>query len=192
MAKEINDIADLTPDLHNANRGTERGQYMIDHSIGQYGAGRSILVDADGNVIAGNKTLQAAADAGLPIVVVKTAGERLVVVQRTDLDLLSDDKRARLLAYADNRSSEVGLEWDAEQVVADLAGGLGLDGLFMDFELEKIGAMADIAGEIDDPGAQIDLPEQWMILVECSGEQEQVTLLLDFATRGIVCRALIS
>lgn len=98
--KQIQSLDDLTPDANNANKGTQRGVYMVEHSLEQYGAGRSILVDKSGRVIAGNKTLQAAIEKGFDVEVVKTDGKRLVVVQREDLDLTEDD-RARLLAYAD-------------------------------------------------------------------------------------------
>ena len=138
MGKKIEKIEDLTPDLHNANKGTERGQYMIEHSLSQYGAGRSILADTQGRIIAGNKTLQAAADLKIPVRVVETDGTELVVVQRTDLALASDAQRARLLAYADNRASEVGLEWDAEEIAIDLSEGLELGDLFLEFELLDI------------------------------------------------------
>jgi len=141
MARQITTIDDLKPDPRNANKGTERGQYMVEHSLEQYGAGRSILADGRGVVIAGNKTLQAAADLGIPVRVIQTDGRELVVVQRTDLDLLGDDDRARLLAYADNRSSEVGLDWDREQVAFDLGEGLDLSGVFHDWELEEMGAI---------------------------------------------------
>lgn len=40
-------LADLTPDAQNANRGTERGAYMVEESLRQFGAGRSILVDRE-------------------------------------------------------------------------------------------------------------------------------------------------
>lgn len=135
-------IDELTQDDRNANKGTERGRYMLDHSLRQYGAGRSILVDRNGKVIAGNKTLEAAADIGLDdVVVVQTDGSQLVAVQRTDLDL-DDGDRARLMAYADNRSSEVGLEWDANEVKIDLDTGIDLTGLFRQEELSDILNMA--------------------------------------------------
>ncbi len=37
-------LSELTPDAHNANKGTERGRYMLDHSLRQYGAGRAFEV----------------------------------------------------------------------------------------------------------------------------------------------------
>lgn len=103
-------LSDLKPDKKNANRGTKRGKKMIAESLLRYGAGRSVVVDKDGNVIAGNKTVEASK--GREIVVVPSDGKKLVVVQRTDLSIHS--KEARELAIADNRTAELGLDWDAE------------------------------------------------------------------------------
>lgn len=55
-------VADLIPDSQNPNRGTPRGRAMLDRSLRTYGAGRSILTDRDGRVIAGNKTVEQAAE----------------------------------------------------------------------------------------------------------------------------------
>ena len=112
-------LADLQPDIKNANAGTERGRGMVEESLRRYGAGRSILVDKSGRIIAGNHVAEVAADIGLDdCIVVPTDGRRLVVVQRTDLDL--DSPTGRALAIADNRTSEVGLSWDPG-VLAELA-----------------------------------------------------------------------
>ena len=106
-------LATLKPDARNANKGTERGRKLVRESLKRYGAGRSILLDKSGNIIAGNKTVEAAGTVGMEDVqIVKSDGTRLVAVQRTDLDINS--KAARELAIADNRASEVGLEWDVE------------------------------------------------------------------------------
>ena len=67
----------------------------------------------------------AARKLGLPVRVVESTGDELVVVRRTDLALEEGD-RARRLAYADNRSSELGLEWDLEQLLRDLEAGFDL------------------------------------------------------------------
>ena len=136
MARDIDNIDDLSYDENNANEGTDRGREMVRASLAEAGAGRSIVVDQHGKVIAGNKTLEAAEELGLPITVVKTDGNRLVVVQREDLDL--DDERARKLAYYDNRTSEVGLSWSAAQIVQDLEAGLDLTDMFRDEELNAI------------------------------------------------------
>jgi len=166
--KQIKTTADLTPDPGNANLGTERGLRMLDDSLREDGAGRSILVDADGMTIAGNKTLERAADLGLPIKVVQTDGRELVVVQRTDLDLDGEGDaqvRARRMAYRDNRASQVGLDWNVDQLVKDAQAGFDFSAMFQDFELEDIVGDALKGEPPEDPGAQIDraaeLQEKW-------------------------------
>jgi len=137
LPKVLTTIADLTPDARNANKGTVRGRAMIEQSIRECGAGRSIVVDKEGRVIGGNKTLEVVEELGLPVVVVPSDGKTLVVVQRTDLDLESDP-RARRLAYLDNRTTDVDLEWDAETIAADLEAGVELGDLFDADEMSKI------------------------------------------------------
>lgn len=106
-------LSELTPDNLNANKGTPRALGMLERSLSMNGAGRSILVDKDGRIIAGNKTASAAGQIGLEDAIeVESNGERLIVVKRTDLSL--DSPEGRALAIADNRIAEVGLEWDLE------------------------------------------------------------------------------
>ena len=167
--KKIKTLADLTPDARNANRGSERGLVQLDDSLRNYGAGRSILADRDGRIIAGNKTLERAADMDLRVKVVETDGTELVVVQRTDLALDADDGKARMLAYADNRSAEVGLVWDAAVLAADVAAGVDLGALFTGLELEAL--LADV-GE-PGPGEVVggDLGEKQMVTCPQCGEE---------------------
>jgi len=81
-------ISDLIPDSGNANKGTERGAAQLEVSLRKYGAGRSILIDRNGRIIAGNKTVENAAAIGLDdVIVVETTGDKLVAVKRIDLDL---------------------------------------------------------------------------------------------------------
>ena len=161
MGNTITNISDLRPDPSNANKGTERGRYMIEASLREAGAGRSIVVDRAGRIIAGNKTLDAWAEIGGEIEVVRTDGKRLVVVQREDLDLADADSPARRLAYLDNRAGEVGLSWDAEQILADVNAGVPLDDMFFKDELDAL--LADVLPEPDpgeDPGPQVDRAEE--------------------------------
>jgi DNA modification methylase len=111
-------IAQLVLDEMNANKGTKRGRGLLKKSLGKYGAGRSVLVDRNNHVIAGNKTVEVARMTGIEsIAVIETDGSSLVAVQRADMDLKTD-KKARELAIADNRVSEVDLEWDPEVLAA--------------------------------------------------------------------------
>ncbi len=115
MEKEIKTLADLTPDGENFNRHTEFGQKLLDDSLRKFGAGRSILVDKDGNIIAGNSTAETAAAIGMEdVIVVPSDGKKLVVVQRTDLTL--DSPKGRELALADNMTALKGIDLDLDKV----------------------------------------------------------------------------
>lgn len=159
MGKRIAEIADLTPDSRNANRGTERGRGLLERSLRQYGAGRSVLADKHGTIIAGNKTVEASAELGLPVRVVETDGHELVVVQRRDLDL-GTDKAARELAYADNRVAQLDLDWATDLLLADQEAGVDLSGVgFTDAELAALFAR-DAGGTegLTDPDAVPPVP----------------------------------
>lgn len=159
-------ITDLQPDEHNANKGTQRGLTALDNSLRKYGAGRSILIDKNNKIIAGNKTTERAVDIGLDeVIVVETDGSKLVAVKRTDLDL-ETDKEARELAYYDNRVAQLDLDWDIPTLEFDLAQGLDLDGLFSEFDLKDLGVNTGANGEAD-AEPQLDraaeLQEVWQV-----------------------------
>lgn len=127
-------IHELQLDSRNANKGTKRGQKAIVASLEHYGAGRSILIDKNGKVIAGNHVVANAQVAGFEdVVVVESDGTKIIAVQRTDLDL--NDPKARELAIADNRASELGLEWNPE-ILADSE--LNLKAFFNGAELSDL------------------------------------------------------
>lgn len=158
-------LSDLQPDAHNANKGSERGTYMIRRSLEKLGAGRSIVLDKNGRIIAGNKTAEAAEDIGLDdVIVVRTDGRKLVAVMREDLDLDDPAGMARELAYADNRTGQVSLEWDAGVLSADIENGVDLSDWFTAFELDEFGVKTGDT-EPSDAEPQIDraeeLREQW-------------------------------
>ena len=92
-------LSSLSPDEHNANKGTERGTFMIRRSLEKLGAGRSLVLDKNGRIIAGNKTAESAAEIGLEdVLIVRTRGDKLVAVLREDLDLDDPAGLARELA----------------------------------------------------------------------------------------------
>lgn len=113
-------VSALIPDENNANLGTRRGGELLKQSLEEHGAGRSILVDKHNRIIAGNKTKQAALEAGLEdVVFVETDGTKLIAVKRIDLDLYADSK-ARSLSLSDNRIAELSLSWCSEQLLVDI------------------------------------------------------------------------
>ena len=106
-------LKDLIQDDRNLNAGTERGQQLIEKSLREFGAGRSILLDKNNRIIAGNKTHKNAELVGLDdVIIVETDGTKLVAVKRTDVDL--DTKKGREMALADNATVKVDLEWDTD------------------------------------------------------------------------------
>lgn len=121
--KELKTIDDLTPDADNFNRHTEFGQKILEDSLRKFGAGRSVLVDKDGNIIAGNGVVETAASIGLDkIKVVETDGTELVVVRRKDLEL--DSPEGRELALADNMTALKGIDLDLAKVQETLGDDL--------------------------------------------------------------------
>ncbi len=127
----------LQADPRNANRGTTRGKALLESSLRDYGAGRAVLADRDGVLIAGNKTYEVAQRLGIPTRVIETDGRELVVVRRKDLRLGSDP-RARALAIADNRVGELDLEWDPAMLAALKADGVALDAFWTDEEFAAL------------------------------------------------------
>mgnify|MGYP000853737618 CR=1 FL=1 len=108
-------LSDLNFDTKNANKHTAKGQKALEDSLQKYGAGRSILVDKNNNIIAGNLTAEVAGQIGLEEVqIVESDGKKLIVVKRTDIDINS--KAGRELAILDNRASELSLNWDSDSL----------------------------------------------------------------------------
>lgn len=163
-------LSEYRPDPNNANLGSERGYRVIDDSVSQDGAGRSGLVDKNDIFIAGNQTMQAMADHGIEeIIEVETTGNEWVVVKRVDADLTDPDPNntARRLAYRDNRSTELSLTWDAEQILADLNAGVDLSALWQEDELKALLAEITAQDPPQDSGPQTDraaeLQEKWQV-----------------------------
>ena len=118
-------ISDLVFDDKNFNKHTEYGMSLIEKSIRNNGAGRSILIDKNNRIIAGNGVTEIAGQIGLDDVqIVETDGTKIIAVKRTDIDL--DSKQGREMALADNATAAVDLEWDAD-AIADVSAEFDLD-----------------------------------------------------------------
>ena len=152
------DIKTLVQDDHNFNKGTEAGRKLMEKSFTELGAGRSILVDKDGRIIAGNKSQQAAIAAGIQKVrVIESDGSELIAVKRTDISL--DSKEGRELALADNLTTQINLAWDEAELTSVAAQeGIdlpdwGLDPKELGIEEEKKEAQED---DFDEEKDQVD------------------------------------
>ena len=132
-------LSDLVTDPKNRRKHTTQNLDMLRDSIEQLGTGRSIVIDEHNEVIAGNATIKAAAQAGLSKVrVVEVDGSEVVAVRRTGLSA----KQKRDLAIYDNRTAELA-EWDMEQLAEDAADQEDLSGFFSPQEVQSILASSD-------------------------------------------------
>jgi hypothetical protein len=102
-------------DPRNTRKHGQRSREAIACSLRELGAGRSIVLDRDGVVVAGNGVFEQADRLNIPIRPIDTDGSTLVVVVRDDL--ASDDPRRKALALADNRLGELS-SWDQEKLDA--------------------------------------------------------------------------
>lgn len=109
----MGNIRDLKFDNKNFNKHTEYGMSLLEKSLRENGAGRSILIDKDNNIIAGNGIIEAAGSIGLEkIKIIETSGDEIVAVKRTDITL--DSEKGRQMAVADNATAAVDLNWDED------------------------------------------------------------------------------
>lgn len=149
MAEYEANITDLKFDDKNFNRHTSYGMSLIEKSLRENGAGRSILIDKDGNIIAGNGVIETAGQIGLEkIKIVETTGDEIIAVKRTDISLNS--KKGREMALADNATAKADLEWDEENLKSEFEEeelkGWGVD---LDWQ-EETEVTEDEAPEVDE------------------------------------------
>ena len=108
----------ITFDKKNYRKHSEQNKKRIRKSLTECGAGRSVLVDKDGCLIAGNGVYEQAEKMGIKTRVVETDGTELVVVKRTDIG--TDDPKRKTLAKADNATSD-NVEWDIPMLLEDFS-----------------------------------------------------------------------
>lgn len=130
----------LRPDPKNARKHPEKNKALIRRSLEEVGAFRSIAVDGEGIIRAGNGVYEQASALGLKVRVVEAAPDELIAVKRPDLV----GKKAVRAALLDNRAGETS-EWD-EAALADLAATDAdvLAGLFDEGELKAQAEAAEV------------------------------------------------
>lgn len=74
----VTHIKDLKPDPKNARKHGLRNIGMIEKALGEVGAARSIVIDENDVVLAGNATVEAAAIAGIENVQVVEADDSIL------------------------------------------------------------------------------------------------------------------
>lgn len=171
-------IENLVPDNKNFNKGTQFGDHLMDKSLREFGLGRSILIDKNDRIIAGNKTFEKAGEIGFEnLVVVETDGSTLVAVKRKDIDL--DSPKGREMALADNATSEANLAWDND-LIFEQAEKFDFNpedwGISLDSDSEKEEEQEDGKKEIDT-----------QLIVECGDVTKLSLLFSELQDRGFKC-----
>jgi len=165
-AKPLTHIKDLVPDPKNRRKHTPRNVGMIVEALHKVGTGRSIVIDENNEVLAGNATIEAAGEAGITdLKVVEAKGSELVAVRRTGLS----EAQKRDLAIYDNRTGELA-DWDAKQLLEDANNNIDLSSFFYDEELQSILASAE----------HVDL-DQFFENDPNANQEETITLTLKFS-----------
>ena len=139
-------ITSLQSDHKNARRRTDRSSELIKESLQRYGAARSIVIDEDNRILAGNGTIDGAKAAGIKNVrIIETDGDEIIAVKRTGL---SEEQKVGL-ALADNRTADLS-EWDQAM----------LHQLSEEHDLTPWFNQEDLAGLLDDDIKALDeMPE---------------------------------
>jgi DNA modification methylase len=100
-------MSDIRPDSRNARRHSDQNKAMIRQSLEEIGGFRSIAVDGEGIIRAGNGVYEQACELGLKIRIIEAARDELIAVKRSDLV----GELAERAAILDNRTGELA-EWD--------------------------------------------------------------------------------
>jgi DNA modification methylase len=105
-------LSDLKQDQKNARKRTETSASLLKESLQRYGPARSIVIDEDDRILAGNGTVEAALGLGIEgLRVIDANPDEIIAVRRTGL---TEDQKVGL-ALADNRTADLA-EWDAEML----------------------------------------------------------------------------
>ena len=114
--KAVHHIKDLQPDKRNYRKHTPKNIGLITDALHAVGAARSIVIDEHNNILAGNATIEAAAEAGITKVrVIKANGHEIIAVQRSGLTA----KQKKELAVYDNKAAEEADGWEAGLLAED-------------------------------------------------------------------------
>jgi hypothetical protein len=149
VSQEITHISGLRADPRNARSHNPKNIGMLVDSLHEVGAARSIVIDEDNVVLAGNGVIEAAGEAGIENVrVVEADGDTIIAVRRTGL---TERQKTRLALY-DNRAGDLSA-FDVA-ALSDLVAGEGdiLRGLWRPDELDEM-----LRG-LPDPDADDDAP----------------------------------
>ena len=129
-------MSEIKFDKKNYRIHSDKNKELIRKSLEECGAGRSILLDSTGEIIAGNGVYEQAQKLNIPVKIIETDGKEIIAVKRTDLS--NEDEKRKRLAIMDNSTNDTS-EFDVELLKED----------FEIVELEDMGVHVFDASNID-------------------------------------------
>lgn len=166
----------LIPDNKNFNKHTEYGMHILEESIRKFGLGRSILIDKNNRIIAGNGVVETASQIDLDkVLVVETMGNTLVAVKRTDIDL--DSAKGREFALADNATGKANLCFDTDLIMQEAEK--------FDFDPEDWGVPMEQPEEEQQEDGKKEISTK--LIVECGDVSKLSLLFSELQDRGFKC-----
>jgi hypothetical protein len=161
-------LGDLRMDEKNARRHNEKNMSVITDSLYEVGAARSIVIDENNEVMAGNGVTEGASIVGIDdVVIIDVPGDKLVAVRRSGLS----EEQKKMLKLYDNRATDLS-DFDPQMMAQilvedpEVAKSLRL----LDREVGAIMAKAnyDIGEgyEQEEP----ELQSEHMVEIRCTGE----------------------
>ena len=172
------DISKLTPDPNNARKRTPLSASVIRKSLEQFGAARSIVVDENDVIRAGNGTFEEAGQLGIEkVVTIEVDGNTIVAVKRKGLT----EEQWKQYAIADNTASDFST-WDFD-ILSELTQEVDLSEFFPDDKLnellEQLGKgesfgvteqgeeneeeIAELLDKVDEIESRVKLGEIWQL-----------------------------
>lgn len=132
-------MGEIKFDKRNYRKHNTKNKELIRKSLEDCGAGRSIVIDNDDEIIAGNGIYEQAQKLGIKTKVVETDGSELVVVKRTDLSR-GDERRSQLAIMDNSTSDSSGFDFDLleEDFDLDVLEDWGIDGILEDKKFEDV------------------------------------------------------
>ena len=174
-------------DRRNYRKHGEENKRIIKKSLEELGAGRSIVIDAEGEIIAGNGVFEQAQELGIKTKIVETDGSELVVVKRTDLR--TQDEKRKNLAAADNAASDSS-EWAndllREDWTQEALAEFGVTLPEMQVQVPNDG------GQLPEELQGLDLTPEALQKIQGDGktDKERVIIVYDKAQEELVARML--
>ena len=177
---EFVEVADLIPDARNSRTHSEAQIAAIAGSIAEFRWTSPILINGKNKILSGHARVLAARKLGI---------EKAPCVRLTHLT----EAQERAYVIADNRLAEFGSGWDVEILKIEV------DELKrLDFDFKKIGWDEPELEIILNPkdkinsSPEVKIKTQWLIIVECKDESEQIKILEKCLAEGWNCKAMSS